>query len=77
MTIINNENNISNEVHTMCITKENGKYILHNVFSNGDAEGADNDKNVGWTQYESLQDVVDGYNQDNGNPISIRGIKDE
>lgn len=39
--------------------------------------GADNDKNVGWTQYESLQDVVDGYNQGNGNPISIIGIKDE
>lgn len=53
------------------------KYILHNDFSNGDAEGADNDKNVGWTQYESLQDVVDGYNQGNGNPISIIGIKDE
>ena len=49
--------------------------ILHNDFSNGDAEGAD--KNVGWTQYESLQDVVDGYNQGNGNPISIIGIKDE
>lgn len=71
LTIINNENNISNEVHTMCITKENGKYIVHNDFSNGDAEGADNDKNVGWTQYESLQDVVDGYNQGNGNLISI------
>ena len=53
------------------------QYILHNDFSNGDAEGADNDKNVGWTQYESLQDVVDGYNQGNGNPISIIGIKDE
>lgn len=51
--------------------------ILNNDFSNGDAEGADNDKNVGWTQYESLQDVVDGYNQGNGNPISIIGIKDE
>ena len=60
-TAYNNKSNLGEQVHTVSITVENGKYVIHN---NGD------DK-----RYNSLEEAIKGFNNGKGEPISIIGIK--
>lgn len=60
----NDSKNVTNMIHTMCITKEAEGYFIHNAYSN--------------TFYESLFDAVKNYNSYKDNvsaPIIVMGIK--
>lgn len=50
------------KIHTVCITEENGMYVIHNDYE-------------GTKSYSSLEDAVSGYKNGVGEPISIIGIK--
>lgn len=60
MTSYNSKDNVLDMIHTMCITKENGKYVIHNA---GETE-----------KYDSLGDAVFGYNSASSEPICIIGV---
>lgn len=60
LTAYNNKTNLGEQVHTVSITVENGKYVIHN---NGD------DK-----RYNSLEEAIKGFNNGKGEPISVIGI---
>ena len=66
LTTYNNKDNVGDYIHTVSITSEvvdgETKYFIHNA--SGETEG-----------YDSLYDAVSGYNNSNGEPISLIGVK--
>ena len=63
MTTYNNGSDLSSMIHTVSITKENGVYVVHNDYD-------------GTQSYDSLNSAVSGYNNGNGEPITLIGIKE-
>lgn len=65
LTAYNDADNLGEMIHTVSITTENidgqVKYVIHNA---GDS-----------TQYDSLAEAVNGYNDGTGEPISVIGVK--
>lgn len=64
MTTYNNQSDLGAQIHTVSITVENGKYVVHNDYE-------------GTKSYSSLKAAVSGYKDGNGEPISLIGIKDK
>ena len=60
MTSYNSKDNVLDMIHTICITKEKGKYVIHNA---GDS-----------TKYDSLGAAVYGYNSGKSEPICVIGV---
>ena len=58
----NNAKTVKDMIHTMCITKENGQYKIHN-----DYEGS--------RSYDSLFSAVTGYKNGQSRLIIIFGIR--
>ncbi len=63
MTTYNNGSDLSSMIHTVSITKENDVYVVHNDYE-------------GTKSYESLDSAVSGYNNGNGEPITLIGIRE-
>ena len=61
LTTYNDKSDLNAAVHTVSITVENGKYVIHNAGSS--------------KKYNSLSEAINGYNNGNGEPISVIGIK--
>jgi len=61
MTVYNDRNDITKQIHTMCITKEDGNYRIHN---------GEKGKN-----YATLSQAVSGYNEGKGKAICVMGIR--
>lgn len=62
--------NVPNEwggIHTVCITKEENGYVIHNKGYSDDDE----------KEYSTLEEAVNGFNEGNGRPISLIGIRKE
>lgn len=56
VTVYNNKENIMEEIHTVCITKQNGVYAVHNDYAR------DGKKPVGYKErsgYATLQEAID------------------
>ena len=64
MTMYNNKDDISKEVHTVNISKENGKYTAHNVYCNGKVVGP----------ADSLTELMKSVNGGKAKIISLIGI---
>ena len=62
MTAYNNKSNLNEQIHTVSITKEEGKYYIHNAMEKKEGEN-------------SLEEVIARYNKGNGEAISLIGIK--
>ena len=69
VTAYNDENHLSSEVHTICITEENGKYTIHNDYMYDAQEKKYKEKGP----YNSLEDAIDAIN-DNSQMISLIGV---
>lgn len=65
LTMYNDKNDISKEVHTVNISKENGKFTAHNVYCNGKVVGP----------YASVSEVIKNINQGKAKGISLIGVK--
>lgn len=64
MTVFNNKNNLKDMVHTMCITKEENVFTIHNDYE-------------GTRSYPSLAEAIQGYKNGNARLICITGITSE
>jgi len=64
LTMYNNGESLVHEIHTVCITKQEGKLVAHNVFCNGKILEA-----------ESYEDLITGINQGKAKGIFLIGIK--
>ena len=62
VTVYNNKEKVSSQIHTMSITHEGGKYYLHNTFDGSAYEG------------NSIEDVLSKYKNGNSEVISIIGV---
>lgn len=73
LTAYNDGDNLGEQIHTISITAEEvdneTKYVIHNA---GDDTFNDDETYV---YYDSLADAVNSYNDGNGEPISVIGIK--
>ena len=58
----NDKTDLSAGAHYVCITEEDGEYIMHNTGNTTQS-------------YDSLEDAVFNYNNGNGEPISLNGIR--
>jgi predicted butyrate kinase (DUF1464 family) len=65
LTMYNDKNDISQEVHTVNISKENGKFTAHNVYCNGKVVGP----------YASVSEVIKNINGGKAKGISLIGVK--
>jgi ATP-binding cassette subfamily B protein len=65
LTMYNNKDDISQEVHTVNISKENGKFTAHNVYCNGKVVGP----------YASVSEVIKNINGGKAKGISLIGVK--
>jgi hypothetical protein len=65
LTMYNDKNDISKEVHTVNISKENGKFTAHNVYCNGKVVGP----------YASVSEVIKNINGGKAKGISLIGVK--
>lgn len=65
LTMYNDKNDISKEVHTVNISKEAGKYTAHNVYCNGKVVGP----------YNSVSEVIKNINGGKAKGISLIGVK--
>ena len=63
LTIYNNKEDITDQVHTIAITKKNGKYFVHN-----------NGSNSALTGYDSITDVLKKINSGKAKDIFLVGI---
>lgn len=64
MTAYNDKSDLGKMVHTVSITTENGKYVVHNDYE-------------GTRSYGALEDAVSGYHGGKGESISLIGIKQQ
>lgn len=64
LTMYNDKDDISKEVHTVNISKDNGKFTAHNVYCNGKAVGP----------YASVSEVLKNINGGKAKGISLIGI---
>ncbi len=64
LTMYNDKNDISKEVHTVNISKEGGKYTAHNVYCNGQVVGP----------YNSISEVIKNINKGLAKGISLIGV---
>lgn len=65
LTMYNDKNDISKEVHTVNISKENGQFTAHNVYCNGMVVGP----------YKSVSEVIKNINGGKAKGISLIGIR--
>jgi len=65
LTMYNDRNDIMHEVHTICISKENGMYTGHNVHCNGVVVGP----------YPTVTELIGHINGGRAKGISLIGIK--
>ena len=65
LTMYNDGSDISQEVHTVNISKENGQFIAHNVYCNGKVVGP----------YKSVTEVIKNINGGKAKGISLIGVK--
>ena len=65
LTMYNNGMNIMDQVHTVCISIDNGKYTAHNVYCNGTVVGP----------YSSVTELIANINRGRAKGISLIGIK--
>lgn len=70
VTMYNDKDDITRQIHTMCITKDESKYIIHNDYSGNKKD---------YTEYDvdstTLDDVIADYNGGKGKTISLLGVK--
>ena len=64
LTMYNDKDDISKEVHTINISKENGKFTAHNVYCNGKVVGP----------YASVSEVISNINKGKAKGISLIGV---
>jgi len=64
LTMYNDRDDISKEVHTVNISKEKGKYTAHNVYCNGKVVGP----------YSSVSEVIKNINRGKAKGISLIGV---
>ena len=64
LTMYNDKEDISKEVHTVNISKENGKYTAHNVYCNGKVVGP----------YATVTEVIKNINGGKAKGISLIGV---
>lgn len=62
-TMYNNAEDITDQIHTVCITKKNGKYYVHN-----------NGKNSANFPYDSMTDVLNRINNGHAKDLFLIGI---
>lgn len=65
LTMYNDKDDISKEVHTVNISKQNGKYTAHNVYCNGYVVGP----------YNSVSETIKNINGGKAKGISLIGVK--
>lgn len=65
LTMYNDKNDISQEVHTVNISKEDKKYTAHNVYCNGKVLGP----------FSSVSETISNINQGKAKGISLIGIR--
>lgn len=65
LTMYNDKNDISKEVHTVNISKDNGMLTAHNVYCNGKVVGP----------YKTVSEVIKSINAGKAKGISLIGIK--
>ena len=64
LTMYNDKNDISKEVHTVNISKDKGKFTAHNVYCNGQVVGP----------YDSVSEVIKNINKGLAKGISLIGV---
>lgn len=64
LTVYNDGQDLGAMVHTMCVTRENGRFTVHNDYE-------------GTRQYASLLEAVCGYRGGRAKPICMTGIQPE
>lgn len=64
LTAYNHRDNIMGGIHTINISYDNGKYVLHNSINSSTKE------------YDTLADAVNGFNNGTSEPISVIGIRE-
>ena len=69
LTTYNDASDVSGQVHTMSITCENGKYVLHNDY------GEIYEKNKEQESYNSLEEAINAYRNNSSEPISVIGVR--
>lgn len=65
ITVYNDKGDLSEQIHTMCVTNENGRYYIHNAGDSSNEKG-----------YASLYEAINGYKQGNSKVISVIGVSD-
>ena len=65
ITVYNDKGDLSEQIHTMCVTNENGRYYIHNAGESSCENG-----------YASLYEAINGYKQGNSEVISVIGVSD-
>lgn len=65
LTMYNDKNDISQEVHTINISKKNGKYTAHNTYCNGKVLGP----------FDSISETISSINNGKAKGISLIGIR--
>lgn len=72
-TVYNNKDKISDQIHTVCISKEDdGSYSVYNAFYQNE-----NNEYVAKEGYESLSDAIDGISKKNPKLICLIAIDDK
>lgn len=66
ITFFNDKYDIRKQIHTVCLTKENGKYIAHNLHCNGKVYGP----------YSSVTEFITSINNHRAKGIYLIGIRD-
>lgn len=64
LTIYNDRHDIMKAVHTVNVSKDNGKYIAHNVYGNGVVAGP----------FDSMIALMEGINKGKSKEISLIGV---
>ena len=64
LTMYNDKNDISKEVHTVNISKENGKFVAHNVYCNGKVVGPN----------ATVKELIANMNNGKAKGISLIGV---
>lgn len=62
LTVYNDGQDLGAMVHTMCVTRENGRFTVHNDYE-------------GTRQYASLLEAVCGYRKGRAKPVCMTGIR--
>ena len=64
VTFFNDKRDVRKEIHTVCLTKNDGKYMAHNVYCNGKVMGP----------YESISEFIMSINAGYARGIYINGV---